>query len=194
MAQSSIIVLLKVVLIIFSQDLPRYANGWLYDQMRNPPPLNPSTPHPISDTYSCINASANHPCQGSKSWQIWHVNSCDPNLVQRERMCTTKDSMFAYQCNATVCILCFAQVGRWSFFYWCRSTQLGGLTELTDTLPFSTLSYMIEEPMNEGSLLMLTKTGLFLDPGSDFYRKSPDSPSRTENTFTVISWNLLQNN
>ena len=39
--------------------------------------------------------------------------------------------------------------------------QLGGLTELIDTLPFTTLYYMIEEPMNEGSLLMLTSTGLF---------------------------------
>lgn len=39
--------------------------------------------------------------------------------------------------------------------------QLGGLIKLTDALPFNTLRHMIEEPMNEGSLLMLTKTGLF---------------------------------
>ena len=45
--------------------------------------------------------------------------------------------------------------------YQCRSVQLGGLTKLTDTLPFSTLCYIIEEPMKEGSLLILAKTGLF---------------------------------
>ena len=45
--------------------------------------------------------------------------------------------------------------------YGCRLIQLGGLTKLTDNLPFPTLRYMIEEPMNEGSLLMRTETGLF---------------------------------
>ena len=46
-------------------------------------------------------------------------------------------------------------------YYRCRSVQLGGLTKLRDTLPFTTLCYMIEEPMNEGSLLILAETGLF---------------------------------
>ena len=43
----------------------------------------------------------------------------------------------------------------------CSSKGLGDLTKLTDALPFHTLCYMIEEPMNEGSLLLLTRTGLF---------------------------------
>lgn len=42
-----------------------------------------------------------------------------------------------------------------------RSTELSGLMELKDALPFHTLYHMTEELMNEGALLLLTSTGLF---------------------------------
>lgn len=35
------------------------------------------------------------------------------------------------------------------------------MTKLNDALPFKTLYYITEEPMNEGVLLLLTSTGLF---------------------------------